>query len=589
MSTANLMSHKIAIRLGAASMALLLIACGGESTSPSADRSSAATASTTSPASARYFGTLEPWAAESIYFVVTDRFVNGDPSNDQREQGGKHPSFGLARTCEDGTIDNIGYLGGDFKGLLQHAGYIRDMGFSAVWITPIVDNPDQAFSGGDPITCSSFLTDRGKAGYHGYWGTNFFTVDEHLESSDLRFADLTRALRQQGLKTVLDIVANHTSPGFTMPEPQPGFGQLFDADGALLADHQNLPPEQLDPNNPLHQYYNRKRDLAQLADLDGSNPKVRDYLLRAYLQWIEQGAAAFRIDTIRHQSPEFWADFSTQIRARHPGFFMFGEAFDYEAKNIASFTWPKSGAVSVLDFPLKKAMSEVFEKGASFELMAAQLFLEKGPYRNPYELTTFYDNHDMARMNASDEGFIDAHHWLFTARGIPVIYYGSEIGFMRGRVEHHGNRNYFGGENIELAKTHKIHAALKQIARARAASVALQKGLMLVDSMRGDHAVFFRVFAHEGTLETALVMLNKSATTAALKPGQHLETGRWRDLISGAEMELSPEQGIEVPAHGARVFVRASVNQNPATIAALDALMRGKDGVEAPEPKEPRT
>ena len=95
--------------------------------------------------------------------------------------------------CEDGIDGNIGYLGGDFRGVLANAGYIRDMGFGAVWITPIVGNPDEAFTGGDAISCGSSLTDRGKTGYHGYWGTNFYQVDEHLPSAGLDFRALPTA------------------------------------------------------------------------------------------------------------------------------------------------------------------------------------------------------------------------------------------------------------------------------------------------------------------------------------------------------------------------------------------------------------
>lgn len=419
-----------------------------------------------------YYGTLEPFASEAVYFVVTDRFVNGDPSNDHREQGSARRTFDIPLPACDGVIANIGYQGGDFRGLLDNAGYIRDMGFTAVWITPIVDNPDEAFTGGDQITCTSFLTDRGKAGYHGYWGTDFHRLDEHLPSADLDFADLTRALRAQGLKTVLDIVANHSSPAFTMPVRQPGFGQVFDADGALVADHENLSPEKLDPaGNPLHRFYNSKPDLAQLGDLDADNPAVMDYLVDAYLQWIAQGAAAFRVDTIRHQPLSFWKTFSDRIRAEHPGFYMFGEAFDYDAAKIAPFTWPENGGISVLDFPLKAALAKTFEgQDGDYAALADVLKLEGGPYQNPYELTTFYDNHDMARMKADDAGFIDAHHWLFTARGIPVIYYGSEIGFMRGRVEHAGNRNYFGQERVDAAVGHSIRERLKYVGRRRRCS-----------------------------------------------------------------------------------------------------------------------
>ena len=530
-----------------------------------------------------YYGTLEPFASEAVYFVVTDRFVNGDPGNDHRDQGGAHPTFDIPLHCPDGVVAHLGYLGGDFRGLLDNADYIREMGFSAVWITPIVDNPDEAFSGGDEVTCTSFLTDRGKAGYHGYWGMNFFRVDEHLPSPGLQFSDLSRELRAKGLKTVLDIVANHSSPAWSMPQKQPGFGQVFDAAGKLVADHGNLPPQELDPaNNPLQRWYNTTPDLAQLGDFNPDNAEVMDYLSQAYLQWIDQGAAAFRVDTLGHQPPAFWKTFAARIRAKHPGFFMFGEAFDYDASKIAPFTWDANGRYSVLDFPMKKAIADTFEKpDGDFAALGAALELENGPFQNPYELTTFYDNHDMARFNASDAGFIDAHNWLFTARGIPVVYYGSESGFMRGRAEHHGNRNYFGSEGIAAAREHPIRKQLTRIARARSASVALQRGLQLDLELAGQRAAFYRVYAHEGSAQTALVLLNKGDRVEGFDLGDRLQPGTWRDAMDSARAPLAIAAGtphnFEVGPHDAAVWLLDAPVTLPSLRARLDQLMQGRE------------
>lgn len=550
----------------------LLAACSNEAPAPG-------TTAPAAPAPApvdRFIGTTEPFASEAVYFVVTDRFVNGDPSNDQRDQGGANRTFDIPLKWEDGRTDNVGYLGGDFKGLLDHAGYIREMGFSALWITPIVDNPDEAFTGGDPITQTSFLTDRGKSGYHGYWAKNFYTVDEHLPSEGLDFRAFTAAMQNAGLKIVLDIVANHGSPGWSMPVDQKEFGRLYDASGNLIADHGNLPPEQLDPaNNPLHVFYNVKPDLAQLSDFNEDNPAVMDHLVGAYLQWIEQGAYAFRVDTVRHVKPEFWRLFAERIRAKHPGFFMFGEVFDYEAAKTAIYTHPENGGMSVLDFALKKALLEVFEnEGSDFATLAPALYLKDGPYANPYELMTFYDNHDMARMNASDAGFINAHHWLFTARGIPVIYYGSEIGFERGAVEHNGNRNYFGVEGIEAARTHPIRQGLIRVAQLRQRLPALQRGLQFNLKLEGDEAAFYRVLQTEDTNQTALVLLNKSAEPRALALGQHLQPGEWKDAESGEAIRLGSETRIEVPANGLRVLLWEA----PLTDAALLEALRAQAG-----------
>ena len=524
---------------------------------------------------ADYYGTLEPFASEAVYFVLTDRFVNGDPGNDHRDQGGARRTFDIPLPPCDGVAGNIGYLGGDFRGLLDNAGYIRDLGFTAVWLTPIVDNPDEAFSGGDEVNCSSFLSDRGKTGYHGYWGVNFFELDEHLPSPGLDFAGLTGGLRAHGLKTVLDVVGNHGSPGYTMTAPQPKFGQVFGRDGELLADHQNLPPPRLDPaNNPLHRFYNTAPDLAQLADLDPDNPEVMDYLVEAYLHWIGQGVDALRIDTIRHQPLAFWKTFADRVRARHPGMYMFGEAFDEKAENIAPFTLPENGGISVLDFPMKAAMAEVFGRPrAGFERMADALYLEGGPYANPYELAIFYDNHDMPRLDADDAGFIDAHHWLFTARGIPVVYYGSETGFMRGRGEHAGNRAYFGPERIAAAPESPIFGALQRIATLRRESPALQRGLQLNLRLAGDEAAFYRVYQHGGVAQTALVLLNKGDAEREIVLDELVQPGQWRDGMGGESVRIGERVALRVPAHGARVLLRDEPLDAPALLAELARRM----------------
>lgn len=529
-----------------------------------------------------YYGTLEPFASRAVYFLMTDRFVNGDESNDQRQQGGVNFTFNRpVAGAPTGESANIGYLGGDFKGIANNSAYIKNMGFDAIWLTPIVDNPDQAFTGGDAVQWKGKFQDKGKTGYHGYWGSNFYVLDEHLPSPDLDFKTLTQSLSKLGMTTVLDIVANHGSPAFSMPTQQAKYGQIFDRNGKLVADHQNLPADKLNPTDkPLHRFYNQKTEMVQLSDINENNPAVMDYFVGAYLQWIEQGAGAFRIDTIKHMPLEFWATFSKRIRQQHPGFFMFAEAFDYNAEKIAPFTWPENGGISVLDFPLKEKLNAVFgEPQAGFEQLESALYLVNSPYNNSYELMTFYDNHDMTRLAASDSGFIDAHNFLFTARGIPVIYYGSEVGFMRGKTEHEGNRNYFGQENIDQASLHAIYKSLQRIAKIRQQSVALQKGIQINLLFDKNRAAFYRVYQHNGNHQTALVLLNKSDMVEEFSLKELTQTGQWRSAITGKTIAIRKANNpvkIKVPAHGVDVLLFDNEISNPELIQQLNAQMAAK-------------
>ena len=525
---------------------------------------------------AEYYGTLEPFASEAVYFLLTDRFVDGDPGNNHPEQGGQqNGTFDRPIQLADRPPANIGYLGGDFKGVLDNAGYIADMGFTAIWTTPIVDNPDEAFTGGIRPG-EGFGADRGKTGYHGYWGVNFFEVDEHLESNGLAFADFTRRLDDEfGLKYILDVVCNHGSPAYTMTADQPKFGELYDASGALVADHQNLHPNDLDPANPLHAFYNTSPDLAQLADMNENNPEVLDYFVAAYTQWLDQGVAAFRIDTVKHMPHGYWKAFTDRIREVRPGLFMFAESYSFDAEEIAKHTFPENGAISVLDFPGRAAMVDVFGSGGDYRELESYLHLESGTYENPYELMTFYDNHDMTRIAADDNGFIDAHNWLFTSRGIPVVYYGSEIGFRTGLEEHSGNRDYLGQDNIEAAKTHPIHAALTRIANIRKNSIALQRGLQVYTGFGPRSASFFRVYQKDGKTQTALVLLNGGDEALTMKFGQLPANGIWKDAVTGHEVRVDESfAGLEeaIAPHGVRVYLNDAPITHPDFLELLDRM-----------------
>ncbi len=520
-------------------------------------------------------GTSEPFSAEAIYFIITDRFVDGDPSNNYETQGGEHPTWALRLDGPDGKFANVGYMGGDLQGVINNIDFVKDMGFTAVWLTPVVDNPNQAFTGSEQITYGGQFKDGGKTGYHGYWATNFYKADEHLISDTLSVKDYTSAMHDAGLKTVFDIVANHGSPSFSMPVDQPGFGKIYDASGKLVADHLNTHPTELDTSAPLQAFFHDYPDLVELSNLDESNPDVQDYLINSYLYWIEQGADAFRIDTIRHVPHSFWRIMSDRIREQHPGFYMFGESFQYDANFIAQHTLPKNGEISVLDFPMQKAMVSVFgTENKGFEALSDALYLTHGPYNNPYDLTTFYDNHDMPRMNATNKGFIDAHNWLFTSRGIPVVYMGSETGFMRGTAEHSGNRNYYGQDNVDRAREHEIYQALKPIARVRQQLPALQRGLQYMLELEGNRAAFYRVVQDEGSAQTALVLLNKGDGPESFAISNMMQSGEWTEQLSNKTASVGEEPLLAtVPAHGVQVWVHSGPVTNPALTDTLLSQM----------------
>jgi cyclomaltodextrin glucanotransferase len=221
-------------------------------------------------------------------------------------------------------------------------------------------------------------------------------------------------------------------------------------------------------------------------------------------------------------------------------------------------------------------VSQIFgHQGGGFELLADRLHLDDRLYANPYELMSFYDNHDMARLDATDSGFIDADNWLFTARGIPVIYYGSEIGFERGTAEHAGNRNYFGQQRIDAAVGHPIRERLKRIATLRASTPALQRGLQLDALLEGNRAAFYRVYQHDGVHQIALVLLNKGDAPADFDVRELLQTGRWHAALGGVDIEVADGGTLAatVAPHDVAVYLLNAPVSDARLRAALDRAM----------------
>jgi cyclomaltodextrin glucanotransferase len=269
----------------------------------------------------------------------------------------------------------------------------------------------------------------------------------------------------------------------------------------------------------------------------------------------------------------YWKRFSDRIRDKRPGLFMFSEHFDYDAEDIAPNTWPENGSISVLDFPGKEAMNKVFASGAAYTELAGYLHLDSGLYENPYELMTFYDNHDMDRMAADTNGFVDANNWLFTSRGIPVVYYGSESGFQAGTNEHTGNRNYFGQENVDAAVSHPISEALTRIANIRKNSIALQRGLQVYTKFGRRSASFFRVYQKDGVRQTALVLLNGGDEPVTMRFGQLPANGAWKDAVTGHAIQVDEGFGglrAEVAPHGVRVYLSDAPLTHPGFVAMLE-------------------
>jgi glycosidase len=413
-----------------------------------------------------------PVTDENFYFVMADRFSNGNTANDD---GGLGP---------DPMVSGFDpqrkgfYNGGDLNGLLDKIDYIQGLGTTSIWLTPSFKN-------------KAVQPEDNSAGYHGYWVTDFTQIDPHLGTN----AELKALIDQdhsRGMKVYFDIITNHTADvtgykegartGYVSKDKEPyrtASGAVFDdRDYAGKSGFPELDAEKSFPYTPVLDpaeknlkvpawlndptlYHNRGDttfagensfygDFFGLDDLFTEHPKVVDGMKDIYKTWIRDfGVDGFRIDTMKHVNDEFWQEFGPDVLsyAKEQGkneFFMFGEVFDTSKSFTSQFT-ARNSMQAVLDFPFQDAARNFASRSQDARQLAT-FFNGDDWYTdadsNVYQLPTFLGNHDMGRIgsfissdnpDASDAERVArdelAHELMYFSRGNPVVYYGDEQGF----------------------------------------------------------------------------------------------------------------------------------------------------------------
>ncbi|MEJ3745409.1 pullulanase-type alpha-1,6-glucosidase [Actinomycetes bacterium KLBMP 9797] len=407
--------------------------------------------------------------AEQFYFVLPDRFANGDPRNDRGGLAGDRLATG------HDPADKGFYHGGDLRGLIDKLDYIQGLGTTAIWMAPLFKNRPVQGSGADV-----------SAGYHGYWITDFTDLDPHFGTkADLR--ELVRKAHGRGIKVYFDIITNHTADIIRYAEGEYGYidkatepyrdarGRPFEdrdyADGTRpfpRVDTGSFPYTPVFPSpadatvkkpawlNDPTMYHNRGDstfagenseygDFFGLDDLWTERPEVVAGMTKIYADWIvSTGVDGFRIDTTKHVNMEFWPRFARGIAdvTRNRDFFMFGEV--YSADPNFTSTYVRQGQLpATLDFPFQEtARGYVAANGSARSL--ADLYAADDLYTardtGPTRLPTFLGNHDMGRIGSfvANSGTdpashlrrdVLAHELMFLTRGQPVVYSGDEQGF----------------------------------------------------------------------------------------------------------------------------------------------------------------
>ena len=314
---------------------------------------------------------------DKIYFIMVDRFNDAISENNYEANKNVKTTF----------------HGGDIKGITEKLDYIKDLGFTAIWITPIVDND--------------------RSGYHGYWAKDFYKIDENFGSlEDLK--ELVDEAHKRDIKIILDYVVNHMGPSTTWLN-----------DGK----HENWFHEK-----KIIKDYNNKEEvedgwLASLPDLNTENPEVRKYLIDNALWWIkETNVDGFRLDTVRHVPESFWNEFSYKIKEKYPKFYLIGEVWDGDTKKLEKYH--ELGLDGLLNYSIYYGIKDTFKDGGFATKLVNALNNEKN-FKNKEFNGIFIDNHDNPRyytlVKYNDDYFKAALTFMYSYPSIPVVYYGTEI------------------------------------------------------------------------------------------------------------------------------------------------------------------
>jgi cyclomaltodextrin glucanotransferase len=355
---------------------------------------------------------------ETIYFIVVDRFYDGDSSNSE----GPNPEL------YDPTGQDWGkYWGGDLQGVIDKLDYLKNMGVTAIWLTPLFEQIEDLFVG--------------NAAIHGYWTRDFKRINPRFigkdenpslnktqETRDTVFDRLIEELHKRHMKFILDIVCNHSNPDISGKK-----GELYD-DGVKIADFND------DKDHWYHHYGEvtdwedewqvQNCELAGLATFNENNINYRNYIKSAIKQWLDRGVDALRVDTVKHMPIWFWQEFNADMQNHKPDVFVFGEWIYSHPLNELSVDFANHSGMTMLDFGLCVAIREALGLGNESGFHLVQDVLSQDyQYDRATELVTFIDNHDMPRfqsLNPDPEMLRVAIVLIMTSRGIPCIYYGTE-------------------------------------------------------------------------------------------------------------------------------------------------------------------
>jgi glycosidase len=508
-----------------------------------------------------------------IYFIMPDRFSDGDRSNNDPAK-----SPGLYDRSKGRY-----YHGGDFQGIIDHLPYLKELGVTALWINPVYDNTDRPdekemypeVEGGPK---------RPTTAYHGYGAIDFYGVEEHYGSMS-KLKELVDKAHAAGFKVIQDQIANHTSPYHPWAADRPTPTWFY----GTVENHLSNNWQKWTTMDPHASVDTRRRNLEGwfidiLPDLNQDDEEVRRYLIQNTLWWLGTvGFDAIRMDTLPHVPRHFWRDWSAAIHDEYPNVNILGELFDGDPALLSYFQRGRvgqdqidTGIDTLYDFALHYAIRDAFAKGESVRKLA-QVLAHDHLYPRPEVLVPFVGVHDMQRfMNeqgATVEGLKLAQTFVMTTRGTPLLYYGDELA-MPGGGDPDNRRDFPGGfpndERNAFTRAGRtsvengVFEHVKTLAQLRATFPALRRGALVQLYDEEQQTVFARVLGERPVI-VAINNDTKAATfTFDAGPAGFRGDGDLADVL-GVVKPLTTVRGgrvtLTLPARSASVLVIPHINE----------------------------
>jgi len=500
------------------------------------------------------------WTGEIVYFLLIDRFYNGNPSNDAGNNIKSHVPFDEKKANFESLKT---YQGGDLEGVIQKLGYLDSLGVTTLWLSPVFDNSENDFAGWWP--------------YHGYSPVDFFAVDEHFGSL-ATLKKIVGLAHQRGIKVILDMILNHVAPDHPwVIAPgnweHKGYKHWFHPHSGRDAS--------TSIQNWQDQHELETKELSGLPDLNQDNPNVYNFLLDMSKFWItETNCDGFRIDAVKHIPKSFWAKYIKDIRGfAGEGFLLLGEVFEGNTEYVAGYQQP--GFNALFDIPMYYTLKRVFAQGAPIRLLSQQIAENRARYHTNTLLFFLLDNHDVARFSYWAGENVPAKMksaltFMFTHSGCPSLYYGTEIPLPGAAPENEQTgqgQDYLNRLPMDWEKVYSDSSLtnyIRKITSVRKNSPALQSGRIL--ELYKDYGVYCYLKYYESN--AVLCVFNNSSKPETrdipLRGITQNASMTVTDLLRGEEYEISGDTlNIDLQPNAALLFDFTGL-YNPERLSALD-------------------